>query len=85
MGLGQLAAKKKKGTKGVGGLIDKWAAVRKNMVRQFLSVQQCYLIALTVLMIAGDYFYRLQHPAGVCCESCQRFITAQQLIAESRD
>ena len=44
--MGQLAAKKKKGTKGVGGLIDKWAAVRKNMVRQFLHVQQCCLFSI---------------------------------------
>ena len=32
VGLGQLAAKKKKSTKGVGGLIGKWAAVRKDLV-----------------------------------------------------
>lgn len=42
VGLGQLAAKKKKGTKGVSGLIDKWAAVRKDLVGcvapQFVAV-----------------------------------------------
>lgn len=32
VGLGQLAAKKKKGTKGVSGLIDKWQTVRKDLV-----------------------------------------------------
>ncbi len=36
VGLGQLAAKKKKGTKGVSGLIDKWQAVRKDLVSHVL-------------------------------------------------
>lgn len=32
VGLGQLAAKKKKGTKGISSMIDKWQAVRKEEV-----------------------------------------------------
>lgn len=33
VGLGQLPAKKKKGTKGMSSMIDKWQAVRKEEVR----------------------------------------------------
>lgn len=33
VGLGQLPAKKKKGTKGISSMIDKWQAVRKEEVR----------------------------------------------------
>ena len=33
VGLGQLAAKKKTGTKGISSMIDKWQAVRKEEVR----------------------------------------------------
>ena len=32
VGLGQLAAKKKKSSKGISGMIDKWQAVRKEEV-----------------------------------------------------
>ena len=35
VGLGQLAAKKKKGTKGISSMIDKWQAVRKEEVHTF--------------------------------------------------
>jgi len=50
VGLGQLAAKKKKGTKGVSGLIDKWQAVRKDLVCRvlfrccihYLLAKHCY-------------------------------------------
>ncbi|KAL0033200.1 hypothetical protein WJX79_009065 [Trebouxia sp. C0005] len=40
VGLGQLAAKKKKGTKGVSGLIDKWQAVRKDLEEQEAKAEE---------------------------------------------